>query len=436
MRQIKNDMVYTKTVYEKNGVIFRKVDDIESAKQIITALKNKNLMGTCVVNTDIESFQNNLLKHEYIPYILYSGEFTPSMIVDLTELSLNMALDLIDEKIYSWDLMPNNFTFTNGKWLLYDFDAFDTHPKNVKTQIRSMFKISFSSFELTKIIERGKLKHYYLNRIKSFDLYKMISFHNWVNYFFNLQISLLFYSLGLYKIAYFYLRRVYKNYSKNHIKQYYEYNLNSEEKCLYDKTAEILSSKQISSCFCVGENTSKFVFETQNDSINYFLCLDDYNLCDKIYNSIYKNSYKNIIAAVLYPYINEKNIPQSYTYKGLYDSFNQKRFYSDAVIAINADDFVKNNIKVAVKNLSLFSLNTLIISVNKSTNIEEVKQALNNNFEQVVVHTCDNSVLFEASIKKTIENTPKNNKEYKNYSRGFEADAHTKAIFKILKENK
>lgn len=100
------------------------------------------------------------------------------MALDVTKIAINTAIDLIDSGLYSYDLMPHNYTYHNGEWLLYDFGAIELISKRTKTQTRSMFKISFSSFELLNLVSRKNLKHYFLNRISHLDLLKMINVKN------------------------------------------------------------------------------------------------------------------------------------------------------------------------------------------------------------------------------------------------------------------
>ena len=170
------DKVLSKTLQIKNGKLLRNVDDTLSIKKILEILEKKGYKNNFVVKTQIFSEDEKLIEHEILKYIIHSGEYTESMAYDVNIHSLKMALDLIDEGVYAYDLLPHNFTFYNGKWFLYDFDSFQLNPEKIITEIRGFFKIVFSNFEILRLISRKELGYFYLTRYRIEDIIKLIPF--------------------------------------------------------------------------------------------------------------------------------------------------------------------------------------------------------------------------------------------------------------------
>ena len=168
------DKVLSKTLEIKNGKLLRTVEDISAIEKLIEILNKKSYIGSTIINTQINSREDNLVEHEILKYIIHSGEYTESMAYDVNMQSLKMALDLVDEGVFSYDLLPHNFTFHNGNWFLYDFDSFQLTPNKVITEIRGFFKIIFSNYEILRLISRKELEHYYLTRYRIEDILKIV----------------------------------------------------------------------------------------------------------------------------------------------------------------------------------------------------------------------------------------------------------------------
>ena len=181
------DIIYSDNVRLSEGKILRTVSNLADTEKIIAILNKKNLLGTNVVGTAVFPQQENTIEHDYIKGIIHSEEYTESMAYDVSKIALQMSVELEKEGIYAWDLLPHNFTFNNGKWILYDFEALSLTPGKIKAETRGFFKIVFSSFEFTKKITRSALKQYYLNRIKCPDMLFMIPIFSYLRYFFDLH---------------------------------------------------------------------------------------------------------------------------------------------------------------------------------------------------------------------------------------------------------
>ncbi len=195
------DKVLTRTLKIENGRLLRNVEDVSAIKKYIQILSEKGYIDKNVISTSIFSEDEKIIEHQILKYIIHSGEYTESMAYDINLLSIKMALDVIDSKIYAYDLLPHNFTFYNGNWFLYDFDSFSISPKKTITEIRGFFKIIFSNYEILRLINREKLGHYYLTRYRIEDIFSIIPLHRWIYLSFNQIICNLLYKLKLYKFS-------------------------------------------------------------------------------------------------------------------------------------------------------------------------------------------------------------------------------------------
>ncbi len=410
------DTVFSPTLKIKDGKLLRSVENIEDIEKIIDILQKKELLGESIINTKVFSHEEKLLEHDILKYITHSGEYTESMGYDVQKKCVDMCLDFLKDGIYSWDLLPHNYTYTNGHWFLYDFGALDINPKNVKTEIRGFFKITFSNFEILRLLTRKEMSHYYLTRVKIEDIIKLIPLHRWIFLSLTMSICLTLESLRLYKLAYKYIKTLFKLYSKNYKKEYYNYTLSNEEIEYYNFLNNEL--KDINNAFCIGEQAAKWAIYNENSgaTINKFAYIDDYEICDKYYNYIYKEKYKNISTAVIYPLVDDNEI-KTINYRALYDSYAQTRFYSDCVVSFDYD-----NIEI----LSKFTSNTLCVKTNKN-----IEQELNEYFNNVKI----NGNLYIAKGKKHQEK-PVLTKKYKDGNRGPDAIRQTWELLKIIESKK
>lgn len=351
------DKVLSKTLQIKNGKLLRNVEDIFAIKKLINLLDKNGYIGSNVIETSIYSEEEKLVEHEILKYIIHSGEYTESMAYDVNELSLEMAITMCKEGVFAYDLLPHNFTFYDGKWFLYDFDSFQFNPAKSITQIRGFFKIIFSNYEILRLISREELKHFYLTRYRIEDIFHIIPLYRWLYLFFNQAVCNVLYSLGFYKLTYLFLKNLFKKYSKKHIKNYYQY----QESHLHIELNYIFSKFEIKNAFCIGEESANWAIcnEQEKSDIQKLVYLDDYKLCDEYYNYIVKNEFKNVIPAVLYPLVDDEEIPMNYKYRALYDTYAQERFYSDCVVALDIEEENKHEL---LKNLSIFTSNILVVS--------------------------------------------------------------------------
>lgn len=409
------DTVFSKTLEVKNSKLLRTVSNIDEIEKIINVIKDKGLLGNSVVDTKIFSKEKNLVEHEYLNYIIHSGEYTESMGYDVQKYALDLGIEFLKEKIYGWDLLAHNFTYAKGTWFLYDFDSFSLNPNRLITQIRGFFKITFSNYEILRYLTRSEMSYYYLTRMRIEDIIKLIPFHRWLYLFLNMTICQILYYLKLHKAAYKYLKNLFDVYSKNYKKEYYEYELTNEEKELFETINK--ETKELKNVFCVGETAAKWAIQSKenNEDIEKFAYIDDYIICDKYYNYIYKNKFKKLSTAVLYPLVDDKTINKDIKYRALYDTYAQYRFISDAVISIEIDD---------IKALKNFTTNMLIVKSEKDLTAE-LKEYFNSvsNFGKIYI----------AKDKKD-KTRPIPTKQYDDGNRGPDAHRQTWEILKILKE--
>lgn len=411
------DIVFTKTLEIKDGKLLRKVPNIEEIEKILNVIKNKGLIGSSVVNTKIFSKEENLIEHEYLNYIIHSGEYTESMAYDVQKYALDLGLDFLKDKIYGWDLLAHNFTYRNGTWFLYDLDSFSLDPQKLITQLRGFFKITFSNYEILRYLTRSEMSYYYLTRIKIEDIIKLIPFSRWFYLVLNMSFCQILYNLKQYKSLYSYLKFLFNSYNKNYKKEYYEFSINEEECKLFEFINEEL--KNVKNAFCVGEKASRWALYNENtcSNINKFAYIDDYTICDKYYNYIYKNCFKNISTAVLYPFVDDEKINKNISYRALYDTYAQFRFVSEAVISLDVDN---------IEELKNFTTNMLIIKSEK-----ELTQELKKYFNEVQ----KNGTLYTAKDKKD-KTKPVPSKNYTDGNRGPDAIRQTSEILKILNKRK
>lgn len=416
------DKVLSKTLKIKDGKLLRNVEDISAIKKLINLLAKNGYIGSNVIETSIYSEEEKLIEHEILKYIIHSGEYTESMAYDVNELSLQMAITMCKDGAFAYDLLPHNFTFHNGNWFLYDFDSFQFDPTKSITQIRGFFKIIFSNYEILRLISRNELKHYYLTRYRIEDIFHIIPLHRWLYLFLNQVFCNILYLLGFHKLTYLYLKKLFKNYSKNHIKNYYKY----DEDSSHIELTKILSLYDIKNAFCVGENSAKWAInsEKSKSKIQKLVYFNDYKLCDEYYNYVVQNKFKNIIPAVLYPLVDDEEIPTNTKYRALYDTYAQERFYSDCVIALEIEG---DNKKELLKNLSIFTSNMLILSSDKYSqeNIDYLKTLFND------VQIQGSFIIAKDKINNIV---PVSSKPYKDGNRGPFAISQSRMVKELIKK--
>lgn len=412
------DKVLSKTLKIVNGKLLRNVEDVASVEKLVEILNKKGYIGKNIIDTKVYSREEKLVEHEILKYIIHSGEYTESMAYDVNELSLKMALDLVDDGAYAYDLLPHNFTFHNGNWFLYDFDSFQLKPEKVITEIRGFFKIIFSNYEILRLIQREELGHYYLTRYKIEDIRKMIPYHRWLYLFTNQILCNLLCFFNLNKIVYIYLKFLFNKYSKRHKKEFLEYKENPKNRIIN----ELLKENNIKNALCIGYDASNFaIYDEQNNSnITKVVYLEDYKICDKYYNYVVKEGFTTIIPAVLYPLLEDEEIEKSLKYRALYDTYTQERFYSNAVICLD-----KNIEDELIEKLSILTEKILVLS--RENNIEKLKTL----FE--VVETKDNYIIAKSKFNSYI---PIANKPYLDGNRGIKAIRQSNIVGEMLKRRK
>lgn len=416
------DKVLSKTLKIVNGKLLRNVEDVASIENLVEILNKKGYIGKNIIDTKVYSREEKLVEHEILKYIIHSGEYTESMAYDVNELSLKMALDLVDERVYAYDLLPHNFTFHNGNWFLYDFDSFQLKPEKVITEIRGFFKIVFSNCEILRLISRKELGHYYLTRYRIEDIFHIIPFHRWLYLFVNQTICNILFKMKQYKLIYKYLKNLFNKYSKNHNKYYYEYKNNID----FSTINELIKQNDISSIFCIGETSANWAINANKSEINTqkLVYIDDYEICDSYYNYIKKEGIEDIIPAVLYPLIDDKEINKEYKYRALYDSYAQERFYSDTVIYLEEE--INKSI---IEQLVTFTKEILVLKNTQKTG--EYATLLNSFFTDIEI---TNDYLI---AKNKIENkVPIANRPYKDGNRGPDAIRQSQEVKELIKKRK
>lgn len=425
----------------KDKKVYRRVDNIENFKKLIAFFEAQSLLGNEIVDTKIIDVEKNLLEHPFINQIIHSGEFTTSMAYDIMKNAFNMAINLVDYKVYAFDLFPHQYTYLDGQWFLYDFDAFNIHPKNIKTQVRGTYKIVFSSFELLKKIARKDMKRCFLNRIRNSVFFQMVDFNDWLIWFFKQTYCLLLFNLGLYKQTYKQLKKYFEEYENKHSRKLYSFSATDEELEIYSQIDDILKSQNIKNTFLLGEKSAQWAIKSMSDT-KKFVYLNDYDLCDEYYNFIYQNNYKEISTAVIYPFMQDKEINLKYSYRGVYDYFAKERFNSEAVIILNTDEFYTNqefNIEEFCNNIVEFSTKLYIHKFNKNTEFElaqKIQTEMHKYYYNVEVIENEKSLILIGKDKQLPLRDYSSLPKYLNGNRGAEAKQQSFELLEALKYNK
>ncbi len=414
--------VLSKTLKIVNGKLLRNVEDVVSIEKLVKILSKKGYIKKNIIDTKVYSKEEKLVEHEILKYIIHSGEYTESMAYDVNELSLKMALDLVDEGVYAYDLLPHNFTFHNGDWFLYDFDSFQLTPEKAITEIRGFFKIIFSNYEILRLISRKELGHYYLTRYRIEDIFHIIPFYRWLYLFTNQTICNILFKMKQYKSIYKYLKNLFNKYSKNHKKYYYDYKNNTD----FSKINELIKQTDISYIFCIGETAANWAINANKSGINgqKLVYIDNYEICDSYYNYIKRDEIKDIIPAVLYPLVDDKEIEKECKYRALYDSYAQERFYSDSVIYL--EDEINESI---IEQLAIFTKKVLALKNTQKT--DEYINLLNRFFTDVEI---TNDYLIAKNKKES--KVPVANRPYKDGNRGPDAIRQSQEVKELIKKRK
>lgn len=422
----------------EDGKVFRRSSDLESARKIIDVLDLTE--DNRVVKTKVSLEKDGFLEHEYIFPVIYSGEYTTSMAYDVLDVILNMSTTYLDKGLYMCDALPHNYTYNKGRWVLYDFGAFELSSRNVKTLIRNVFKIAISSFELLKMLPRKDLKHYFLNRVSHTSFAKMVSLKTFMSFLLKSELCLFLSKLNLNKYSYLLAKYYFKKYVVNYKKEYFlPTNLDEEEKESFDLVDNFLQNVASKTVFAIGEISAKWAVVSILDC-EKFVYLDDYDFCDKYYNYIYINGFKTVSTAVVYPFFDDENIPEDLTYRGIYDSFARERFCSDAVVVFDISELVCSNsfdIKNYIKHISGFAKKSIFLGFDK-LNEQDIfamaKQELSKYFDEITVLETKEKLILSSNNKKDIL-YPKVEK-YRNANRSYLANAHSEKIIEILKNRK
>lgn len=417
------DVVLTKTLKIKDGKLLRLVDDILEVEALVEKLKQRGYIPETVIDAKTFSKEEKLIEHEIIPYIIHSGEYTESMCYDVVSQALDMAIDLVDDGIFCWDVLPHNFTFYNGKWFLYDFDSILLSPIKAKSLVRGFFKLVFPNYEILKTLKREELNEYYLTRYRLCCVYSILPLSRFFVFFYHKTVCSLLLKFKQYKKAFVYLKKMFDVYTKDFNKYLYEYS-NDEE--LFSLINKMCVENNIQNAFCVGEKAANWAInnEFSNSLIRKFVYLDNYKTCDEFYNFIVSSNLKNVSTAVLYPLINNNEISKDIKYRALYDTYAQQRFYSDAVISLDVnitDDYLSNLKKFSSKILILNSCNL------SASHINQLKEE----YECVEVV----SSLIIAKNKK-VNLIPKSDRIYDDANRGPLAKEQSTQVKLILHSKK
>ncbi len=424
-------------IFKKGNKIYRIVNDIEEMTQIINILDKNGFFPDKIVKTNVHDKANKILESDYLPTIIHSGEFTPSMLINLTQRAIDITESLLPLRVYPFDLVPHNFTYNNGNWAFYDFDSFSLNKNLFKAQIRSTFKVTFCAFEILKKLKRSKLNHYFLNRISHSEFFKMVPFHSFLSWMTKLSICLLLHNLNLNKLALKLIKNQFKKYKKLFppVQLSFSYEENDNITCnIIDK---ILNENSINSVFAITKKSAKW--STQSKTLTRkFIYLDNYDLCDKFYNFIHQNNYKNISTAVVYPFMKDNEIPEKTAYKGIYDYFAQERFNANAVIILDSSELYKNknfDIKTFCKNIAEFSTQLHVQIFDKKTEVnlaQKIKNELIKYYKNTEIIEQNDSIILIAK-EKTVPLTNFNElPQYENSNRAREAKKHSKEIIKLL----
>lgn len=420
-------------VIVKEDRILREVYSIEEAVTILEALKSEGYYDKYIVETSIYSDEDRILEHKLLKPIIYSPEYTVSMAYDITELGNKMATTLADRGVYSYDLLPHNFTFYNGEWILYDFGAFELTPYNAKTQVRNAFKISFSSFELLKLLERKDLKGYFLNRISNKYIMKMLPLSSYIMFKTRLSICQIMLAMKAYKKAYSLLVDFCNQYKTTLPRKVYSFSSSEEENKIFSNISAQIT-KPCENILCLGENATRWALTIFKDFSDTTICsyVDDYDICDEIYNYVRENKITNIIPAVIYPLVSDDKIPENINYRALYDPFAQERFLSDFVILDLDEVHSGHDFDKLIKNLSYFVKDSLIVKV-KTSESEEFRTKFNEYFDSTEIKNIDDKNALIIAKIKTLRKNPEEYK-YLNNNRMPESEPQSKKTLEIVKK--
>ena len=424
-------------IFKKGNKIYRKVNDIDEITQIINIFDKNGFFPDKIVETKVYDKQNKILESACLPTIIHTGEFTPSMLIDLTQQTIEMAETLLPLGVYPFDLVPHNYTYHNGNWTFYDFDSFSLNKNLFKAQIRSTFKVTFCAFEILKRLKRNKQKHYFLNRISHSEFFKMVSFLTFLSWAIKLSTCLFLHKLNLNELALRLIKQQFKNYKKNILLEELSFSCEENDNITCNIIDKILIENNINSIFTITKKSAKW--STQSKTIaRKFVYLDDYDLCDKFYNFIHKNNYKNISTAVIYPFMKDNEIPKNTTYKGIYDYFAQERFNAEAVIILDSSELHENknfDIETFCKNIVEFSTQLLVQVFDKKTEsnlAQKIKNELVKYYKNTEIIEQNDSIILIAK-EKTVPLTNFNSlPQYENSNRAKEAKQHSKEIIKLL----
>ena len=215
--------------------------------------------------------------------------------------------------------------------------------------------------------------------------------------------------------------------------------LTEDEKYLYNIIDKILDENDTKTVFGTGEETAKWSFYS-TQSAQKFIYIDEYDTCDKFYNLIHKNQKANILTAVVYPFMQDNEIPTTYRYRGLYDYFAKQRYKANAIVILNTNEFYENakfDTNEFCQNIIEFSEK---IYIHKFDKIKEydlaqyIKKEMINYFKDVELTEYDSSLILIAKNKITNLKDYSNYKQYENFNRGPEAKQHSEQLIKIIKQ--
>lgn len=417
--------------------VIREVDDINDVKKILDAIEKIEDLKYNIVDTKLIPKEEKLIEHEYLPTIINSGEFTESMLLDINNVAIDLYLSMLDNGIYSFDLLPHNFTYYKGKWVLFDFGAFETIPDNVKTQVRNWYKIYLSAYELLNIVERSELKQYFLNRVKTLNLKKMIPLKNWLIFSFNSRICQILCSLKLYRQACYFYKRNLNKYIKKQNRNERKLFIPESNPNLFNILDNILNTCQINTTFGIGKSYANWTIGSSLKLQN-FAYIDNYKICDEFYNYIYTKNLNNITTAVIYPFIEDTNISNDLNYRGLYDNYSQERFNADSVIILDFDELYKNeffNYEQFVNCIAGFSNKYLIIRIDNTTaNLDTLTNNLEKYYNNISIQEFDNFKFLVAKTKEKRIFIQKPSEAYENNNRMLCAAIHDKEVIDIIKK--
>ena len=198
----------------------------------------------------------------------------------------------------------------------------------------------------------------------------------------------------------------------------------------------ILFQNAIYTSFIAGKNSVDYAAASGNNA-KKFVYIEDYSLCDEFYNYIYRNGRAEISTAVLYPMVQDEEIPQEYHYRALYDSFAQERFESDAVVITNYSEFFDIDEDVLLKNLSRFGSKLMVLGFScKDEKYRNISEKITTYYKSCECIESDDGVFLVG--KNRIDCERKLcicGKEYTNNNRRECEVLHSEKILEILKKS-